>query len=69
SLGGVAGPYLAGWLAPISISAPFLVSGIITMAAVPILLLLSIDSDDLPIGGQTRSHAAEAVATAPRSGR
>lgn len=48
SLGGVAGPYVAGWLAPFSISAPFLASGIITLAAVPILLLLSIDPDDLP---------------------
>jgi len=50
SLGGVAGPYVAGWLAPFSISAPFLASGIITLAAVPILLLLSIDPEDLPTG-------------------
>lgn len=67
SLGGVAGPYVAGWLAPISISAPFIASGIITIAAVPILLLLSIDPDDLP-ADDSRTIAPQKL-TAARSER
>jgi len=48
SLGGVVGPYIAGWLASASISAPFFVSGLITLAAVPIILLLRVDPQELP---------------------
>ncbi|MGC8835057.1 MAG: MFS transporter, partial [Armatimonadota bacterium] len=55
SLGGVVGPYMAGWLASASISAPFFVSGLITLAAVPIIMLLRVHPQELP------SKSAEGV--------
>jgi MFS family permease len=52
SLGGIAGPYIAGMLAPISISAPFLASGIVTMVAAPMLLPLQVENHVVVNGGE-----------------
>ena len=44
ALGGIAGPFVAGYLAPLSISAPFFISGIITLLAVIPILKLRLDA-------------------------
>jgi len=52
ALGGIAGPFVAGYLAPLSISAPFFVSGIITILAVIPIFKLRLDVTAAEAPGQ-----------------
>jgi MFS family permease len=66
ALGGIGGPFLAGYLAPLSISAPFLLSGaILLIAAIPILKLRL---DAHAVASQTGVEAGRGGADSMRRG-